>query len=53
MKIKIAFTLLTLALTPSHALAFCQGQDHAQTTMNCGDGKVFDAEAKSCVPVSG
>lgn len=50
---KIAFTLLTLALMPTHALAFCQGDTHAQTTMSCGDGKVFDAETKACLPVSG
>ncbi len=53
MKIKIAFTLLTLALTPSYAAAFCQGADHAQTAVTCGDGKVLDADTKSCVPVSG
>jgi hypothetical protein len=53
MKIKIAFVLLTLTLSPGMALAFCQGETHAQTSMSCGDGKVFDAEAKTCVPVSG
>jgi hypothetical protein len=53
MKIKIAFTLLTFALAPSYAAAFCSGSDHAQSAMNCGDGKVLDAETKSYVPVSG
>ena len=52
MKIKIAVIMLTLALSPNVALAYCQGQDHAQS-MSCGDGKIFDTEAKTCVPVSG
>ncbi len=53
MKTKIAFVLLTLAFTPSFAMAACQGDAHAQTTMSCGDGKVLDAATKACVPVTG
>ena len=53
MKIKTAFVLLTLALSPGMAMATCTGDSHAQATMSCTDGKVFDAASKSCVPVSG
>lgn len=53
MKTRIAFVLLTLAFTPGFAMATCQGDSHAQTTISCGDGKVMDAKTKSCVPVSG
>lgn len=49
--IKMTFVLMTLALAPSIAMAQCQ--DHAKTTMSCSDGKVFDTDAKACVPVSG
>lgn len=51
MKTKIAAILCALAFMPGVALAACQ--DHAQTTMSCGDGKVFDTATQSCVPVSG
>jgi hypothetical protein len=49
--IKMTFVLITFALAPGVAMAQCQ--DHARTTMSCSDGKVFDADAKACVPVSG
>lgn len=53
MKTKIAIVLCALAFMPGVAMATCQGQDHAQTTMSCADGKVFDAATSACVPVSG
>ncbi|WP_022704757.1 hypothetical protein [Pseudorhodobacter ferrugineus] len=53
MKTKIAAILCALTLLPSIAAAACQGDDHAQTTMSCTDGKVFDAASKTCLPVSG
>jgi len=53
MKTKIAFVLLTLAFTPNFAMAACQGDAHAQTTMSCADGKVLDTATHACVPVSG
>jgi hypothetical protein len=53
MKIKIAFTLLILAFTPGSAVAYCQGSDHSQSAMNCGDGKVLDTATNACVPVAG
>lgn len=53
MMTKIATLLCALAFMPGVAMATCQGENHAQTTMSCGDGKVFDTASKTCVPVSG
>jgi len=53
MKTKIAFVLLTLAFTPSFAMAACQGDAHAASTMSCADGKVLDTATQACVSVSG
>jgi hypothetical protein len=53
MKTQLAFVLLTLAFTPSFAMATCQGNTHAQTTISCADGKVLDTATQACVPVSG
>jgi hypothetical protein len=52
MTFKTSFVVLALTLTPGFAMAYCQGEQHAQT-ISCSDGKVFDSATKACVPVTG
>jgi hypothetical protein len=53
MNTKAVLAVLVLAFLPGLAMAACSSDEHAQSTMSCADGKVFDADAKACVPVSG
>lgn len=52
MKIFQMIGVIALSLAPSLTFAMCSDEAHAQTTMSCAEGKVFDAETKACVPIS-
>jgi hypothetical protein len=50
MQIKTIFAVIALTLAPGFAIAQGCSEEHAN--MSCAEGKTFDAETNSCVPVS-
>ncbi len=48
MKKKTLAATLLLAMVPGLAAADCIG--HGAQTMACGDGQVYDADSRTCVP---
>jgi hypothetical protein len=46
--------IIALALTLAPTLSVAMGCNHSKTAqiMSCGDGTTYDADAKTCMPVS-
>ena len=53
MKLKLVIATLALSVAPSLAMAACFGDHNKEdVVMSCAQGTVYDAETKSCVPMS-
>lgn len=54
MKTKTILCALALSLAPTLSLAYCgDGMKPDEVVMSCTDGKVFDADTRTCVDTVG
>lgn len=49
MSLRIALAAALLAAFPAAAGSRCFDGDHRSTSVQCGDGQVWDASSQSCV----